>query len=201
MSPYSWLEQNEPGFDCEAYNRRVALACSSPDVDTVVFASATYLWSGLCKVQSGCIPFGNSEEFFQFLGQSFRGQLEQLAKSGKKIVVLLPFPSYPVSIPDYLNKKMMFGQTPSLRLTRQQHLESVAEFVQVWREAAAAVDATIVDPSEVLCPGNECVYQRGLVTLYIDGSHLTAEGVRPMQLPLLKALLQGDITAGRTSAP
>ncbi|MGA8421591.1 MAG: hypothetical protein WB691_17825, partial [Pseudolabrys sp.] len=42
----------------------------------------------------------------------------------------------------------------------QQHLERVAKFARVWREAAAAVDATIVDSSEVLCPGNECVYQR-----------------------------------------
>ncbi|MGB8551758.1 MAG: hypothetical protein WCD73_00310, partial [Pseudolabrys sp.] len=55
--------------------------------------------------------------FFEFLGQSLRGQLEELATNRKKIVVLLPFPSYPVSIPDYLNKEIMFGQTPSLRLT------------------------------------------------------------------------------------
>ena len=115
--PIVGLNRIDAGFDCEAFNRRVVQRAVQPDIDTVVLAGGTYLWSGECKVRSGCIPFGNPEEFFEFLGQSFRGQLEELATNRKKIVVLLPFPSYPVSIPDYLNKEIMFGQTPSLRLT------------------------------------------------------------------------------------
>ena len=192
--PVVGLNRIDPGFDCDAFNRRVIQRAAQPDVDTVVLGSAIYMWSALCRVQSGCIPFSNSEEFFEFLGGSLRDELEQLAAIRKRILVLLPFPSYPVSIPDYLNKEIMFGKAPTLRLTRQQHLERVAEFAGVWQGAAAAVNATIVDPSEVLCPSNECVYRRGLIALYIDGSHLGAEGVLTMQPLLLKALLQGDIT-------
>jgi hypothetical protein len=157
--------------------------------------------SQLCRVQSTCVPFNNSVEFFEFLSENLRDELEPLAELRKRIVVLMPFPSYPVSIPDYLNKKLMFGQTPTLRLTRQQHLERVAEFARVWQRTATEVNATIVDPSEVLCPSNECIYRTGLVSLYKDGAHLGAEGVLPMQSLLLKALLQGDVTAERVSSP
>jgi hypothetical protein len=195
------LNRRDTGFDCEAFNRRVEQRAIQADVETVVLAAGTYNWSAECKIHSGCIPFAKSEEFFEFVGESLRGQLEQLAVKGKNIVVLLPFPSYPVSIPDYLNKVIMFGQAPSLRLTRQQHLERVVEFTQVWRKAAAAVEATIVDPSEVLCPGSECVYRKGLVTLYVDAGHLTAEGVRPMQALLLKAVLKEEIRARKSFSP
>src|SRR5438067_494643 len=98
--------------------------------------------------------------------------------------------------------RVMRGATSltTLRLTRQQHFEGVAEFARVWQRAATEVNATIVDPSEVLCPSNECIYRTGLVSLYIDAGHLGAEGVLSMQPLLLKAL-QGHVTAERVSSP
>jgi hypothetical protein len=42
---------------------------------------------------------------------------------------------------------------------RSRDIQRVAEFAGVWQEAAAAVNATVVDPSEVLYPKNECIYR------------------------------------------
>jgi hypothetical protein len=141
------------------------------------------------RIERGCTGFNNSKEFFDFLGQSLHSELKELAARGKKIVILLPFPSYPVSIPDYLNKKLMFGQEPTLRLTRQEHLQRVTKFANVWQAGAAAVNATVIDPSEALCALGECVYRRGPLALYIDGGHFGADAAESMRPLLLKALL------------
>lgn len=190
--PVLGLNRVDAGFDCDAFNRRVIERAVQPDIDTVVLGGAVYAWSALRRTEPGYIGFNNPDEFFDFLGQSLHSELKLLADSGKKIVILMPFPSYPVSIPDYLNKKIMFGQEPTLRLTRREHLQRVAEFAGVWQGAAAAVNATVVDPSEVLCPLNECVYRRGLVALYIDGAHFGADAAKSMRPLLLEALLDGN---------
>jgi peptidoglycan/LPS O-acetylase OafA/YrhL len=191
--PVLGLNRVDAGYDCDAFNRQVIDRALQSDINTVVFGSAVYAWSALCRTESGCTNFNNAGEFFDYFDRSLHGELKKLASLGKKIIILLPFPSYPVSIPDYLNKKIMFGQEPTLRLTREEHLQSVAEFASVWRRAGAAVNATIIDPSEVLCPSNECVYRRGLVALYKDGGHLGAELAESMQPLLLNALLDGNI--------
>jgi peptidoglycan/LPS O-acetylase OafA/YrhL len=187
--PVVGLNRLDAGFDCDGFNRRVIDRAVQPDIDTVVLGSAPYSWSGLCKTESGCSGFNNRHEFLDFLGRNLRNELKQLAGSGKKLVILKPFPAYPVSIPEYLNKQIMFGREPMLRLTRREHLRSVADFASVWQDAAGAVNATVVDPSAVLCPSNECVYRRGFVALYIDGGHFgadLAESLRPVLLAALE---------------
>jgi peptidoglycan/LPS O-acetylase OafA/YrhL len=139
--PVLGLNRVDAGYDCDAFNRRVIEFAEQPDVATVVLGSGVYLWSGLCKTGADCPLFKNPEEFFDFLVRSLRSEIERLAASGKKIVILLPFPSYPVSIPDYLNKKLMFNQEASLKLSRREHLQDVAEFAGVWHGAVAAVNA------------------------------------------------------------
>ena len=134
--PVLGLNRVDAGFDCDGFNRRVIERALQPDIDTVVLGSAVYAWSALCRTDSGCTGFNNPDEFFDFFGRSLHSELKQLAGLGKKIVILLPFPSYPVSIPEYLNKKIMFGQEPTLRLTRTDHLQHVAEFASVWQRAA-----------------------------------------------------------------
>ena len=63
------------------------------------------------------------------------------------------------------------------------------------------MNATIVDPSEVLCPSNECVYRRGLVALYIDGGHFGDELAESMRPLLLRALLDGNSKLGSRPSP
>jgi SGNH domain (fused to AT3 domains) len=187
--PVIGLNRVDAGFDCDTFNRRVLARAIQPDIDAVVLGSAVYGWFALCKPESGCTGFNNPHEFFDFLGQNLSNELKRLAGSGKKVVILKPFPTYPVSIPEYLNKEIMFGRELMLRLTRREHLQRVADFAGVWQEAAASVNATVLDPSEVLCPLNECVYRRGPVALYIDGGHFgadLAESLRPLLLGALE---------------
>lgn len=190
--PVLGLNRVDPGFDCNGFNRRVIERASQPDIVTVVLGSAVYGWSGMYRTDTGGTNFSNPDEFFDFFGRSLHSELKQLASLGKKIVILLPFPSYPVSIPEYLNKNIMFGQEPTLRLTRDNHLKHVAKFASIWQSAGAAANATFVDPSEGLCPSNECVYRRGLVSLYIDGAHFGGELAESIQSFLVKAILEGD---------
>jgi peptidoglycan/LPS O-acetylase OafA/YrhL len=186
--PVIGLNRVAVGYDCDAFNRRVVDRAVQPDIDAVVLGSATYVWSQLCKAESGCTSFNNPPEFFDFLGRKLRSELKEIANSGKKIVILKPFPAYPVSIPEYLNKEILLGREPVLRLTRQDHIQRVADFGGVWEKAAAVVNARVVDPSEVLCPSNECVYRRGLVALYIDDFHFGTELAKSMRPLLLRAL-------------
>jgi peptidoglycan/LPS O-acetylase OafA/YrhL len=188
--PVIGLNRVDAGFDCDGFNRRVIARALQPDIDTVVLGSRLYAWSELCKTESGCVGFSNPGEFIDVLGRNLSYELKQLAGAGKKIVILEPFPSYPVPIPDYLNKEVMFGREPMLRLTRQEHLQRVADFASVLQKAAAVVNATVVDPSEILCPLNECVYRRGFIALYIDGFHFGADLAESMR-PLLLEALQG----------
>ena len=88
-----------------------------------------------------------------------------------------------------------------LRLTRREHLERVADFASVWQEAAASVNATVLDPSQVLCPLNECVYRRGPVALYIDNGHFGADLAESLRPLLLETLENNQIQDVRRSPP
>jgi peptidoglycan/LPS O-acetylase OafA/YrhL len=198
--PVLGLNRVDAGFDCDGFNRRVAERAMQPDVDAVVLGSAVYPWSGICKSGFTCTSFIDGNEFYDFLQRSVRGELRQLASANKRIIILMPFPVYEVSIPEYLNKKIMLGQEPTLRLTREEHLRRVADVASIWQRAAVEVNATVVDPSEVLCASDECVYRRGLIALYLDGSHF---GVELAELigPILVTALLGETTSASRSLP
>jgi peptidoglycan/LPS O-acetylase OafA/YrhL len=189
--PVLGLNRVDAGFDCDAFNRRVMERALQPDIETVVLGSAVYAWSELCRTKGGCTNFNSPEEFFGYFYQGLHDELKQLAGFGKRLIILLPFPSYPVSIPEYLNKKIMFGQKPTLRLSRREHLRRVAHFASVWQRAGTLVDATFIDPSEMLCPSNECIYRQGPVALYTDGGHFGAELAESLKPLFLKALANG----------
>ena len=176
------------GFDCAGFNQRAFLRAQQPDIDSVVFASAPYPAASLCQAGAGCLPFADATEYEAHVTKAFAAQLRALADAHKKIIVILPFPSYPVAIPDYLNRMLALGQEPSLHLTRAQHLAQTQAFAQAFRAAAEAAGATIIDPSEVLCPDGACIYQRDHVSLYSDASHLGPDAARSLRDVLLKSL-------------
>ena len=186
--PVPGLNSIAPGFDCAGFNQRAFLRAQQPDIDSVVFASAPYPAASLCQAGAGCLPFADATEYEAHVTKAFAAQLRTLANAHKKIIVILPFPSYPVAIPDYLNRTLALGQEPSLHLTRAQHLAQTQAFAQAFRAAAEAAGAQIIDPSEILCPDGTCLYQRDRVSLYSDASHLGPDAARSMREVLLKSL-------------
>jgi hypothetical protein len=53
----------------------------------------------LCRTAIGCSGFRDSTDFIKFLNESVFDELKKLTDSGKRVVILLPFPTYPVCSP------------------------------------------------------------------------------------------------------
>ena len=195
--PVPGLNSIAPGFDCAGFNQRAFLRAQKPDIDTVVFASAPYPAASLCQAGAGCQPFADTAGYEAHLAKAFAAQVRALADAHKKIIVILPFPSYPVAIPDYLNRMLALGQEPSLRLARAQHLAQTQGFAQAFRAAAEAAGAEIIDPSETLCLDGTCLYQRGHVALYSDASHLGPDAAKMLRDVLVQSLQAASGRGGR----
>ena len=195
--PVPGLNSIAPGFDCAGFNQRAFLRAQKPDIDTVVFASAPYPAASLCQTGAACRRFADTAEYEAHVAKAFAAQVQALADAHKKIIVILPFPSYSVAVPDYLNRMLALGQEPSLRLSRAQHLAQTQDYAQALRTAAKAAGAEIIDPSETLCPDSTCLYQRDHVSLYSDASHLGPEAARSLRDVLVQALQAASQHANR----
>ena len=73
---------------------------------------------------------------------------------------------------------------------RAEHAAHFRGIANLWKIWAAAINATVFDPSESLCPFGECVYRQGHVSIYKEGLHLTSDGVRMLKATLLSALIE-----------
>ena len=199
--PVPGLNSVAAGFDCDGFNQRALARALQPDVDIVVLASAPYAAANLCRTGGPCQPFGDRAAYEAAVAENFSAQLRHLADAGKTIVVIQPFPSWPVAIPGYLNRMLALGLEPSLALTREQHLKQTLGFASALRTGATASGAQIVDPSEVLCASGACVYQRGHVSLYSDASHLGPEAARSLRGLLVAALLRAAAQSAGKADP
>jgi hypothetical protein len=151
----------------------------------------TVAFKWFCKADAGCRTFLDLDDFIAYTSKHLGDQLQHLNDAGKRVVVLLPFPVYvPLSPPDYLIATLLSRKVPVFKLTRQKHLNDTRVIAKVWTTQAAAIGATIIDPSEVLCPLEECEYQRNNVSLYKDEFHLTSEGARLLKPLLVRSLAQ-----------
>ena len=188
--PVPGFNINIAGFDCGGFNSQALARATGPQADIIVMASAPYDITTICLIGQGCQPFADRSGYAAALHEKLNQQLRQLKAAGKQIVVILPFPSYPVAVPVYLNRMLARGKAPELALTREQHLAQTKLAGDAWREAAQDFDAITIDPSDILCPKNLCLYQENGLSLYIDGGHIGARAAGWLRPALLDALRQ-----------
>ena len=197
--PIIGLNRAQTDYDCETFNKRVIERAQQADIDGIVIGGNLVPGAdldranklALCKTDDGCRPFQGLDDFLKYTHRHLRDQLHLLVSAGKRVIILLPFPVYvPISPPDYLVWKLLTGDAPTFRKTRDEHATYSHAIRTLLETGAAASGAEVFDPSEALCPLDECVYERDRVSLYKDGFHLTADGARMLKVPLVKALTQ-----------
>jgi peptidoglycan/LPS O-acetylase OafA/YrhL len=197
--PILGLNRPQAGYNCDTFNKRVFERALQSDIDTIVMGGNIVLIAdldrayklALCRADDGCRPFIDQDDFLTYTSTHLRDQLRLMAAAGKRVIIFLPFPVYvPISPPDYLIRKMLSGEAPTFKMTRQEHAAFSHVIADLWEAQAAANSAKVIDPSEALCPSGECVYQRDHVSLYKDGFHLTADGARMLKPLLVRSLTQ-----------
>jgi peptidoglycan/LPS O-acetylase OafA/YrhL len=186
-----------PNTNCGKAAHFIMLRAEQSDVDTVFFLFSTW-WAvyprpAFCVMADGAcqrsVP--SSAEGSRLVLSELAETIATLRSQGKAVIVSLPFPLYNRSIPDLQIHNAMFADT------LQPGRYDTEGFREQFRQAVLAGGGIVFDPRQVLCPGNECQYQVGGISLYRDDSHL-ADGQTEILEPSLAEALSA---AAPVSAP
>ena len=179
-----------PNTNCGKLAHYTLLRAEQSDVDAVffVFSSwwAIYPTTPFCIVADGACQRSvtSTAEARSLVLAELAQTIAMLRSEGKTVIVSLPFPIYNRSIPDLEIHNAIFADT-----LRPRRLDTDS-FREQLRQVALAQGAILFDPREALCPGKECLYQVGGVSIYRDDSHLGA-GQTSILEPTLAAALNG----------
>jgi hypothetical protein len=191
-----------PNTNCGRLAHFILLRAEQSDVDTVFIMFSTW-WAvhphpDFCVMADGVCQHGvpSTAEGARLVLSELAQTIATLKSQGKAVIVSLPFPLYNRSIPDLEIHNVMFADT--LRPGRY----DTEGFREQFRQAVLAGGGIVFDPRQVLCPGNECRYQSGGISLYRDDNHL-ADGQTGILEPFLAAALSAAAPAaapGSTTA-
>ena len=205
-APATGLHRSDGVDDCDALNRRV-LRELDPVSTVVLLARWTLYLEGepFDNREGGvepdgatyALPLGKGREYIadparvQVVGQLFRTTIEQLLKSGKRVVLVYPVPEVGWNVPRLLAREIQFG------IGRQSPLSTSFEvFRRRSGNARAQLDLLAdnpnllrVRPEELFCGthiADRCLAQLDGKPLYFDDDHLSGIG---------SAMLAGKIVA------
>lgn len=143
----------------------------------------------VCSVASGdCRPFEKAEEAVAQVEARLTADAKTLVSAGKRVYFVLPIPAYTIAVPKVLALEHWRGQPARVSLSRSQHLEAQRMLIDSLRRVAERTGASVIDPTDVYCPGNECLATRDGVSIYRDNNHLTSAGAR-LLAPALATVL------------
>ena len=120
-----------------------------------------------------------------------------LRHAKKRVLIILPSPVFPVDPHEYIDRMLIAGRSPTLNMTRAEHFAKFAEVIGSIETVAHRTDATLFDPSAILCNVGHCRYESNGVSLYKDKSHLTIDGARLLTQGLMQALINAGPAAMR----
>jgi peptidoglycan/LPS O-acetylase OafA/YrhL len=188
--PTENLNQVYAGFQCNTFARYALMRAAKDDIDTV-FLQFSPWWSmadgRLCAVEDGhCTRILTGQEATQRFFEEMPGHIRDLRKSGRRVILGLPFPIYNRSIPDLLIRNATLGRVLGYEGPAFDVLPP--DFRNRLKTLAADNGAELFDPRETLCPKGVCVYEINGISLYVDESHIARSQVGIMKPGLLKAL-------------
>jgi peptidoglycan/LPS O-acetylase OafA/YrhL len=184
--PIEHLNRPEPGYHCDSFSHFALIRAQQEDVDTVFVGFAPP--ETLCRsVDDECVDRISQEEVHEQVLRGLSGNIQNLRKHGKRVIVSLPFPAFDKSPPDLLIRNAMLGKfrpggtpkdliPPSLR-------ERVARL-------AGETGAETFDPTQSLCRAGDCVTEKDGVSIYKDDNHLAAGEVGILQENMERTLLR-----------
>lgn len=185
------------GFNCAEFSEAVFARAVQPDIDTVIIGG---FWSAnlgfgpenkgplVRKAAPILVPFDSPKEALTFVMDGLSRDVAALIQHGKRVVIVLPFPSYQESIPRFLAKAAFWNQKRELNHSKTLYTEHNESVAAALRSVAASNHAEFIDPSTILCESASCAIQRDGISLYRDAHHLTPSASLALE-PLFKPLI------------
>ena len=163
---------------CDSFSSVMMTRAGMDDIDTVFIAFNTW-WTyhdnavgpTVNGKRTRTLSAVDSQRLFL---SDFADELRQLRKSGKRIIICLPFPAYDKSIPNLEIKNAVFSRFGLAGVARDM---TVPEFRKQLIELSRAVGADVFDPRKSLCSQGGCLTQKQGVSIYIDNNHIAASQV------------------------
>lgn len=116
-------------------------------------------------------------EFLREFGKHLTDTACTLAKT-RTVYMMRPIPEMPVSVPQYVARRMAWGMDHSLSVTTAQYMRRNAWVWEAQNEARDRCGIVILDPTAELCRGGVCESTRAGRPLYYDYGHLNEYGSR-----------------------
>jgi peptidoglycan/LPS O-acetylase OafA/YrhL len=196
--PLIGLERNARDFSCERFNSAAMARALQSDIDRVVisgfwtdffpdqdFSARTYNFVRVINHRR--VPFQDEKDILSFLSASLTGEVRALRNAGKSVVIVMPYPTFVYSPPEYMWRRLFYNLQPEVLLTWQTYVSEKLKYRSVIKEVAQLTGAEIADPAGLIC-NPECPYQDSLVSFYMDTNHLLPRGVQRID-PILLGLI------------
>jgi peptidoglycan/LPS O-acetylase OafA/YrhL len=193
------------GFHCDTFATFAEMRAQSPDVDLVFLGFSTWLarWDNTtCVSLNGeCLTMLSKNALRQHLVADLTDEIRVLKRSGKEVIVCLPFPIFNEKIPEAQINNAVFGRFGLLETPTDVTSPSLREAI---REAAIGAGAEIFDPRETLCRDGNCITEVDGVSIYKDESHLALSQVNILESSLRNVIqrsLVGPVSQASIPAP
>lgn len=110
-------------------------------------------------------------EFLREFGQHLTETACTLAET-RTVYMMRPIPEMPVSVPQYVSRRMAWGVDSQLSVTMAQYMQRNAWVWQAQNEARDRCGIVILDPTAQLCHDGVCTATHNGRPLYSDYGHL-----------------------------
>ena len=124
-----------------------------------------------------------------------------LARSGKRVVLIYPWPEYPYSVPAHLARSALRGEDLArVGMTRAAFDSQSGRFVTMLDRIRDGDRIGRADPARLLCRTAFCTTYADGKALYFDDDHLSVSGARFLA-PIFQPFIGPRATAAVTSTP
>lgn len=187
--PDQTINNRSDGYHCDDFARFAITRAQSQDVDVVFLGFSTWLtrrdYMACVSINGKCVTVLSRDALERRLLSDLADEIRTLKRSGKKVMVCLPFPIFSEPIPQVeINNAALarFGLSATPK-----DITSPA-FREEIRAAAVSAGAEIFDPRETLCPDDHCITEIDGISIYKDESHLVKSRANMMESSLRSAL-------------
>jgi peptidoglycan/LPS O-acetylase OafA/YrhL len=195
--PVRGIDRAIAGFDCPDFAEAVYSRAQEADITTVIIGGfwlravgspSSHAGPTICRASALCRPFTSSKEALAFVSDQLIHDVGGLTERGKRVVIILPFPSYPRSVSATLAKQTFWHRNEPFENSFAGYLARTGDITAALRAVAMATHAELLDPAAFICSSGTCAIERDAVALYRDDNHLSPEGAK-MLAPLFQQLL------------
>jgi peptidoglycan/LPS O-acetylase OafA/YrhL len=166
-------EDERTRIGCAAFNAAVAQAVRRLDPRVLILNGH---WSD-AEADLIAEPNGDAVPGESNFSRGLRETLRQTGSINRSVCVVLDVPTLKFNLPNAIGVARKRGIAEDfLKLSRTQALQQYREPERDIRALEQRGMLRLVDPKDLLCPGDSCLYESGGNLLYRDADHLSTAG-------------------------